>query len=193
MVGPLTAYEGVLWLCYVITHSKGLCLETFGEALTSSMVVNVADVFESYMRELTRVHSDEILEGCKVLDGNRRPIPLFTENDDFSVHPDVYVLDGPSAVVVLDVKYKPATKAGDRYEILAFCDALVCDTAVFLMPCTTEKIGLRKMGTTPRGVAVFELRFDLAADDIAMEEQLFIHRLSTLLSSTSGATRLTAA
>ena len=72
-------YERSLWLCYFIATRQGICLESFGPARIESVVVNIADVFEDFVRNVVVDNIESILPGSRVRDGNRNMVPLFVQ------------------------------------------------------------------------------------------------------------------
>ena len=68
-------------------------------------------------------------------------------------------------VALLDVKYKPDPKEQDRYEVIAFMDAMGVDIGGFICPANCIDTN-RYLGTTCTGKQMFSLRYNLAATDL---------------------------
>lgn len=179
--GPHRAYEQILWLCYLIATRQGISIEAFGPLQIETMLVNLADVFENYLRQVVRTNCQRLLAGSIVRDGNRHQVPMFVENDTFKVKPDIYLWKEGRAVVVIDAKYKTIAKASDRYQLVAFCEALQSKCAVILSPFEQGRPLQNYLGRTPSGIEMSELRFDLGAADILNEESRFIDDLAALI------------
>ena len=128
-------YAALLWLSYLLHARRGISIEASGKAAFDTFVVNLADVFEDYVRFLISEALDTLLSGGKALNGNNDQVPLFIQGKAHKVKPDIYLLNAAGTPwAVLDAKYKPAAKASDRYEVIAFCEALKVKRAVILCP-----------------------------------------------------------
>jgi len=178
--GDHKAYERVLWLCYLITTRQGVSIESFGPARIETMVINVGDVFEGYVRQLIRENVNEVLPGSLLRDGNKYQVRLFAQGSDHKVKPDIFLEKAGHRPVVLDAKYKPSLRAPDRYEIIAFCEALQSKLAIFVSPSESGKGDSTFVGKTLGGIEMHEVRIDLSAEDMSLEERHFVTRLRTL-------------
>lgn len=166
-------YESALWLSYLIASRLGIGVETFGKAKFDSILIDVASVFEDYVRRICLDASSSSLRNLAVIDGNERPVPLF-KNSPFMSKPDIY-FRGPSGfIAVADVKYKPNLKAADRYEILGFCNALDVKKAVFVCPRGPNEEAMSCLGQTQSGIEVNVIRMDLSSRHLSAEEE-FLH------------------
>lgn len=173
-------YEPALWLSYLIASRKGVLLETFGQARFETVTIDVASIFENYIRVLCKESAQSVLADCYALDGNRRPVPLF-KSSSLSAKPDIYFIQrSGTAIAVADVKYKPKLKSADRYELIAFCNALNVQHAAFISPLMPGQNESKFLGTTSSGIRVHELRIDLSSNDLPAAER----RLQELLAST---------
>lgn len=179
--GDHRAYEPILWLCYLIVTRQGVSIESFGPARIQSMVVNLADIFESYVRQVIRESLETVLSGSTLKDGNRHQVRLFTQGGNQVVKPDIYIEKAGVSPIVLDAKYKPALRSADRYEVLAFCEALQSKLAIFISPKDTGQPGSSFLGRTRGGIDMHEIRIDLSATDILAEEKCFLTRIRSVL------------
>ncbi len=179
--GDFRGYERILWLCYLIATRQGVSLEAFGPAKIETMVVNLSDIFEGYVREVIRDRIAAFFPGGMVRDGNKDAVPLYVQGRDHKAKPDIYLLKAGRSPIVLDAKYKPQLSAADRYEVLAFCEALQSKLAIFVSPGEPGKPKSAFMGRTPGGIALHEISIDLGAEDILAEEGLFIERLRVIV------------
>jgi len=175
-------YEPALWLSYLIATKSGILMEKTGRARFETVLIDVATVFEAYVRKLCEEAAMTDLGGCRVHDGNKFTVPLFADHSSYSTKPDVYFKRGGVALALADMKYKPSLKAEDRYEILGFCEALKVDVAAFICPRFATEADVSLHGTTPGGRKVYVLAIDLAAKDMATEEK----RFTALLGKTLG-------
>lgn len=179
--GNHVGYEPILWLCYLIATRQAVSLETFGPARIETMLINVADVFEGYVRTLIAENLHNFLPTAQWHDGNIRQVPLFRQGLDMTVKPDVYVTLNGKTLLVLDAKYKPSLKAADRYEVIAFCEALQSRCAIFVSPADRGTAPVRFLGRTPGGIDMHEIRIDLASDQMDVEENEFVGKLATIV------------
>lgn len=173
-------YSSILWLAFLIHARRGLSIEAVGNLSFDTFVVNLADVFEDYLRVIITEHFAKLGRGYRVKDGNKDQVSLFANSDQFKVKPDIYVAHNRAALAVLDAKYKPSLKAADRYEVIAFCEALQAKRAVILSPVVAGE-HLSELGTTPGGIAFWHARIDLSAKDMKAEELRFLASVEELV------------
>ena len=179
--GDYRAYESLLWLCYLMASRQGVSIESFGPAQIETMVVNLADVFEGYVRQVIRDNLDSVITGGVLRDGNKTQPPLFINGSTYKVKPDIYVEAAGKTAAIIDAKYKPKLKSADRYEVIAFCEALESRIAVFVSPREKEQPRTKFLGETPRGVRLYEVRINLGAD-MGQEEGEFTTSLRAIVS-----------
>jgi 5-methylcytosine-specific restriction enzyme subunit McrC len=173
------SYSSLLWLSYLILMKKGLTIESGGPASFDTFVVSMADVFEAYTREVIREHFQN-LNHYSVRDGNVHQVDLFLDSSKYKVKPDIYVLKDRVPIAILDAKYKPNIKSADRYEVIAFCEALSVKTAVILSPAiSAERVIF--LGKTPSGIKFWQITIDLGAEDFVSEQRVFIENIEKLL------------
>jgi len=142
----------------------------------------MAELFEEYVRKTISSRIDDLLPGARVKNGNVEQVPLFKQGGANQVQPDIYVMKDQATVAVIDAKYKPTISAADRYEVLAFCEALQCKIAILVSPSNgdmTESF----MGETLGGVRMFHLFFDVTANDLDKAEQIFSACLSRVMTA----------
>jgi 5-methylcytosine-specific restriction endonuclease McrBC regulatory subunit McrC len=168
-------------MAYLIQAAKGIHVERLGHAEFDTFVVNMADLFEGYLRTVVTENLHKVVPGGSVRDGNKSPARLFRNGDDFVVKPDIYVLANGSVTLILDAKYKLDIKAADRYEILAFCEALQVKQAVLVYPSVGTSPRSELLGVTQSGVRLFVVQMNIGALDLPAEESAFITRLTAAL------------
>lgn len=174
-------YAALLWLSYLLHARRGVSIEASGKAVFDTFVVNLADVFEDYVRYLIASALDVLLPGGRALNGNDDQVALFVQGEAHKVKPDIYLLSAVGTPwAVLDAKYKPAAKASDRYEVLAFCEALQVKRAVILCP-SSEPVPIELLGTTPGGIKMHVARINLNAADMSHAEGEFLQQVATLV------------
>lgn len=177
-------YEPALWLSYLISTRSGVSMDVVGRARFETVIIDVSLVFENYVRKICLERAKTHLGGCEILDGNRSPIPLFITSGKHSVHPDLYFRRAGNIVAVADTKYKPEPSTQDRYELLAFAEALGVNNSAFVCPRAGEEPVGTHYGTTKGGRKIDVLRIDLAQRDMDAEADRFVTALSKVLAIT---------
>ena len=173
-------YGPLLWLAFLIHSRKGIAIEQSGTAAFDTFVVNMAAVFEDYVRVLTSEAAEQLVTGSRARNGNIDQVNLFVEGDKHKVKPDIYLHRGSMNVAVLDAKYKPHLKAADRYEVLAFCEALATKKAVLISP-SDGYVAPLLLGKTPGAVEVWIVKINLATGDMLQNERQFVADLAVTL------------
>ena len=166
----LPHYRDPLWSAYLILQSVLPELSFDGFVRLDSLIVDVSQVFEAFLRRELAVRLSN--HGYRVQDGNNEPRPFFQDGGIYSVHPDMIIRRGDEVVAVLDAKYKPEPKETDRYEVLSFMDAMPVNLGGFV--CPSDGVDTtRFLGTTASGKEMVLLRYDLAAEDPDLEADRF--------------------
>lgn len=176
-------YRDPLWTAYLLLQSKLPDLSADGFVTLDSLVVDMSKVFEAYVRAVLIERAEE--RGWTVVDGNLKSFPFFTGSNAYSVHPDIVVMKGGEPVALIDAKYKPDPKEGDRYEVLAFMDIVGVVRGGFVCPQRPGQIS-SVLGHTSAGKELSLLRFDLAAPDLEVEAARFVNNLARLVDGTHG-------
>jgi 5-methylcytosine-specific restriction endonuclease McrBC regulatory subunit McrC len=174
-------YEPALWLAYLIATKSGVLMESVGRARFDSLIVDMALVFENYVRKLCEEAVSRQFIGCQVFDGNKRAVPLFCTGAMFTTQPDYYFCRSGKCVAVADAKYKPKLSTQDRYEVLAFCESLGVSKAAFVCPQVGNSPVVAHHGTTRGGRELYVLSIDLGARDMLAEERRFQVQLGKTL------------
>lgn len=171
-------YEPALWLSYLITTGRSVRMEALGHARFETLILDVSAVFEGYVRSLLLDARQGALSQIEVLDGNLYPVPLFTTGIKHATHPDYYFRFQGRLVAMADAKYKSEPSTQDRYEVLAFCEALGVQRSAIICPQVIPGPRVSHHGTTRSGRRISIVRIDLAAADLRSEEASFIAALS---------------
>lgn len=171
-------YADALWSAYAVISSTIPNVDTSGQARLDSLIVNVSEIFEAYLRrELAEKLGQE---GYEVQDGWKKPHPFFIDSGNFSVHPDMVILKNGTPVAIVDAKYKPDVSEQDRYEVLSFMDVLGVDLGGFVCPGTENETS-RTMGITKSGKRLHNFRFDLSAPDPEAEVDKFAENVKKMI------------
>jgi 5-methylcytosine-specific restriction enzyme subunit McrC len=174
-------YEPALWLSYLVAMGRSVKMEVLGQARFETLIVDVSAVFEQYVRKLLQEARQRNFPEIEVIDGNEYPVPLFVTGITHKTHPDYYFRSRQTLVALADAKYKPEPSAQDRYEVLAFCEALGVQRAAIICPRTQPGPRVIHHGTTRAGRQISIVRIDLAAADLAKEESDFTKAIAEIL------------
>lgn len=173
-------YEPAIWLALLLATQGVVLLEATGGARFETLVVDVSRVFENYVRRLCVDAEAGELRGIKTIDGNERPAQLFVSGINALTHPDIYFEVDGKPIAVVDVKYKPQPTPADRYELLAFCEALGVKRAAFVYPQTGERPLSELYGETRGGIRILGLTLRLDGDRMKAEKE-FLDCISTFV------------
>jgi 5-methylcytosine-specific restriction enzyme subunit McrC len=174
-------YRGGLELSKAIIKGEGIdFLLPAGDLSLHSMLIDMSDVFERYVRQVILSHSSREKWGLSILDGNFGPPRgaakgLFDSGVFIGATPDVVVRDDHGSFpVVVEVKYVPASGNPERTHIdqtLAYGLAYRAPNLVIVQPRGPAggTAGLRKIGRI-QDLAVWQYVIDLDASDTEKEE-----------------------
>lgn len=174
----LAHYIEPLWLSYLILQSKLPDLINTGFVTLDSLIINVSNVFEAYIRKIIQLSAAK--SGWTVRDGNLNPHPLFSDTEKFSVKPDIVIYDDDQPIAIVDVKYKLDPKESDRYELLAFMESLGVTKGAFICP-QSANCGSRYIGRTMGNKSMSIIRYDLSAIEISEEDRVLEDNLRKLV------------
>lgn len=180
-----TAYNAALRLAQLIVNDVGFALrEGRGLATLPVVLVDMADIFESYAREVLKQELAAVT-AFKVLDGNiagedGAKRDLFSRFDIGGLNPaatpDIVVEADGKILAVIDVKYKPARKIPDRSEInqiMCYGSSYGCDKVMILYPQPIkDQASVCSIGMVG-AIQVFRASLDLKAADLKAEEKSF--------------------
>lgn len=176
-------YRNALDIARMIVTSSTVALDRQGtDVRMDSVVVAMETVFEAYVRNVLAEGVTEL----SVEDGNKEGSkPLFDEAPSQRATPDIVVSAAEGNVhVVLDVKYKPATGAPDRDDLnqtVTYGFSYRAPAVVIVQPRAKNgsRRGLIKLGRIAE-LSVYQYVMDLAAEDLAAEEEALVRAVSDL-------------
>ena len=171
-------YLDILDVCFIILQGSGVELvETSGRASLHSLVVNLEDAFEQYVRTILSGSSELQSSGIDVLDGNNEGIStLFHDNNRYAAKPDLVVKRLSAVSLLGDVKYKTKLTEADRYQLIAHSLSYGATTAFFVTPANNSaEVGPIYVGSigTKDSIRVYHYRINLDASDLTLEENKF--------------------
>nr|WP_314625424.1 hypothetical protein [uncultured Janthinobacterium sp.] len=150
-------YVRGLTLAKIILGQEGLYQGETSQVLGDSIVVNMANLFEEYVRYTLANRYQK--DGVVVRKGASPPVFLY--NDGFcNLNPDITILLGTSYCVVIDAKYK-LPDPGDHYQMGAYMGAFNVPYGILLCPVyKSSEAGIVKRQTFNAKI-VFEVRLPL--------------------------------
>lgn len=184
-------YRPLLDLALTVIGRRALVVDRAGERLLlPSLVVEMAHLFEKYLRvELARVLTERSWNGV-VLDGNLDPPSggarsLTRDGVYVRATPDIVIEREDGAVLVVEVKYKPAKHRPDRDDLnqaVAYGHAYGAAAVVLAQPRADDVVpkGLRALGFVG-DLPVYQYVFDLNAADLSAAEDEFADALLPLM------------
>ena len=175
-------YQVPLWAAFAVLEGALPDISSVGSVRLESLIVDVSMVFEAFVRRELEERLGAL--GYLVEDGNKTPSHFFAEGDEFVVKPDIVVRREGKPILVLDAKYKRKPTEQDRYELLAFMDALGVAIGGFVCPVHGVETS-RLMGETASGKVMFSLRFDLSAVDLDHEAKRLVANVARMVSGSS--------
>lgn len=173
-------YSQLIWLAFLIVTQRGFLIDSVGSVSFDTFVVNLADIFEDYVRNIISEHFYLKKGGFSVRDGNKDQVPLFINDNTYKVKPDIYILRNKEPLAVIDAKYKPSIKPADRYEVISFCEALQVKRAIVVSP-RLDHNRVELLGKTPSGIEFWHAKISLGSNKIGEEESEFLRSVASLV------------
>lgn len=171
-------YQEPLWAAFAVLQGALPDVSSDGIVRLDSLIVDVSIVFEAFVRR--ELEERLSASGHVVEDGNKAPSAFFRDSGRYSVHPDIVVRKDGKPLGLLDAKYKPRPTEQDRYELLAFMDAMGVSIGAFICPAYGVE-RTRLLGTTVSGRQMFCLRYDLRSVDSDHESERLARNVVSML------------
>ncbi len=203
----LDHYRTPLGLASRLLLGRGIDLESDeGEALRTSLLVDMGDLFEKYVRKVLQEKVAQENWPWSVLDGNlasaKLPMYLEASPGDFalapertppakagglanSMTPDILIQGaGGVNLVVADVKNKPTKdmpKRDDVEQVLAYAVRYGVSRALLIYPKSAgQDTGLQAVGRIGY-VSIFQYHYDLDTEDLDGSKALFSESVKRLV------------
>lgn len=182
-------YRDALAVALAIIRQQPILVESlWGSIRMPSIVVNMNVVFEAYLRNVLDLHARSNGWPNSVLDGNTDGAkPLFSTPGSPKATPDVVIRNRRGFTpMVLEIKNVPVqgvfSKRDAIEQAVTYAVSFRSDSVVLVHPRASEdQIGGMHFLGTIGGVAVYQYRFDLGADDLAKEESRFGNSIGAAL------------
>jgi 5-methylcytosine-specific restriction enzyme subunit McrC len=173
-------YESAISVAFLVIENQGVDLERRGTSVElPSLLVNLSDVFEGYVRETLRVGLRA--HGLEAADGNVSPPlgarkQLFEDTPEPPITPDVVVRSGSHSLAIVDVKYKSFETGIPREDVsqaISYALSYRASVAVLVHPAGAGARGIRRLGRVG-GIAVYRYSMDLGGS--LLEEEAALSR-----------------
>lgn len=128
--GPRGYYRHTLALAQIVLGASGMTSRSGGDIEADALLVNTADVFERYLRQVVSEH--HLPAGYLVTKGGPVARSLYVDGS-FELEPDIVVWRHADVNVVADAKYKDPT-AGDHYQMQAYLRGFGAPIGFLLAP-----------------------------------------------------------
>lgn len=176
-------YLDLLDSCLIILGGSGVeLIDPNGTRGMHSLVVNLEDSFESYVRAVLEAGSAGT--DLKILNGNEEGRgKFFKNNKKFETKPDFVINRLGDTQILGDAKYKPKISEADRYQLVAHSLAHGARKAFLIVPAADAgKSGAEFLGSigVHTNIDVYQYGIDLNSEDIYAEEsklQQWIYQL----------------
>lgn len=151
-------YRKALMLAKIILGSNGLSFEG-GEIVSSdALLLNSADVYESYIRNvISDAYSDK---GMLVKKGGIGKNHLYT-NGSFELVPDVYIERNGLPLLIVDAKYKKPS-SNDHYQMIVYLTVHGLKSGILLSPNMISDVVEVKEFKSNNGMIVREIYIPLS-------------------------------
>jgi 5-methylcytosine-specific restriction enzyme subunit McrC len=175
---PLTgAYQEAFNLAALVVQGRGIDLPAGGELRLPSFILDMADVFESYVRNTL---ATRLAPAFAILDGNQEGArPLYDETPSPPATPDIVVNAHGRTRLIADAKYKDGPSREDLNQVLTY--AIRYGVKKTLLAClpAAGNAQLQRLGSIA-GIEIYVYRFPLGGD-LDSEELNFANTVRELL------------
>jgi 5-methylcytosine-specific restriction enzyme subunit McrC len=183
-------YEQPLRVARAIARDQGVDITAPGSALTlQPLVVNMADAFEHYLREVLRSEADLGDRRVRVMDGNLPPPDgarhALLDNNRFMAKPDIVIRSERQSDVIIEVKYVPGDLRSQPridaiHQSLAYGVSTGARNVVIAQPAQAgAAVGLGPLGSV-RGITLWHYVIDLGSPQLPSEEERFVDEMFRL-------------
>jgi len=148
-------YRRALMLAKIVLGLNGFALDGVSPVPGEGLLLNSADIFEKYLRNVIRKHYSKL--GYIVTKGGVHRITLYT-NGALEMIPDIVVEKDDKIVLIADAKYK-APSATDHYQLVTYMMSYNATRGLLLSPSidgSTLEVREYQVAATPNKV-VYEV------------------------------------
>ncbi|MDO6456288.1 hypothetical protein Q4494_04295 [Celeribacter halophilus] len=150
-------YQKTLMLTFIVLGASGI--NSFGsdDVLGKSLLINTADVYEKYLRNVMR--EAYARKGYLVTKGGISDVSLYTSGS-YSLEPDITVYKDEQIVLLCDAKYKEPTSS-DHYQMHAYMRRFGVASGILLCPNFHEDSVTERVFVTPEKQVLREIHLPL--------------------------------
>lgn len=164
-------YIDILDVCCIVLEGSGVELrEDTDRNKLHSLIVNLEDAFECYIREALSMSSAIKAAELRVLDGNNEAkSTLFHDNKVIDAKPDLVIRHSEITKAIGDVKYKTKISEADRYQLISHALSYGAKNAFLVCPALDKaNVGPVYIGTVSatNPIKVFQYRYDLEKENL---------------------------
>lgn len=167
-------YQDILDVCFIVLAGSGLeVIDKTGERGMHSVLVDLEEAFEEYLRAVLRNSGEFQPHGLRVLNGNTDgKQALFSTTQKYEAKPDIVVRQEGTCLSIGDAKYKAKLEEKDRYQLIAHAVSYGAPKSFLVTPAAARETSgpqfVGRIGPTE----VFQYAFDLDGD-LAEQEAAF--------------------
>jgi 5-methylcytosine-specific restriction enzyme subunit McrC len=171
-------YREAAELATLIVQGRGVELPASGDVRLPSFLLDMAEVFESYVRNVIRTALSPTIQ---VLDGNKegacslydeKPLPLAT--------PDIVFKNAAGVSLVADVKYKDGPSREDINQIVTYAVRYKIKRVLLVCLSTAASGQLKRLGAIS-GIEVDCFDFSLSAANLDSEETELVNSIRNMI------------
>jgi len=164
-------YQDILDVCFIVLAGSGLeVVEQSGERGMHSVLVDLEEAFEEYLRAVLADSSGLRQKGVRVLNGNTDgKQSLFSTTDRYEAKPDIVIRSDISVLTIGDAKYKTKLEEKDRYQLIAHAVSYGAPRAFLVTPATPQRAYGPEFVGAIGPTKVFHYAVDLDGDLKAQE------------------------
>ena len=151
--GTRDYYRKALMLAEIVLSSSGLGFWEGATVEGDSVLLNTADIFERYVRNvIARSHAES---GYVVSKGHAWTFSLYTDGSRRTI-PDIVVSRGDSVVLIADAKYKEPN-ASDHYQMYAYLHVMGVKVGLLVAPSLGGDEIVRRRFSSADGKVIWEV------------------------------------
>lgn len=177
-------YYRPIEIALLILSEESIVLDKLGSAIElQTFIIDFELVFETYLRRVLEKYSPS---GYTVKDGNSEgKKALYDDRDSPTAEPDIVIESELRTPLIAEVKYKDDPKRPDINQAIAYGLSYRTDRVVLLHQCRENgRRGLYDKGSI-NGLRVQAYAFDLAAEDIELEEARLVEVIFSMAEQTA--------
>lgn len=157
--GPRDYYRRALMLARIALGSQGLAFDGAATVEGDSVVLNSADLFEKYVRNV--IAAAHLPKGIVVSKGGVGVRSLYLSGK-FELVPDVVISQSGRALLIADAKYKEEPSADDHYQLHAYLRDAELQRGLLIAPLFEGVTPVVRDFVTAQGVVVSEVYLPMA-------------------------------